>query len=409
MQERARGVVRHPWISMPANSERPLVMHVDMNSCFATIEQQANPLLRGRPVAVAAYASRYGCVISPSYEAKAQGVKVGMRVWEAQAACPDIFIIQSNPPLYRDAQMRFQKIFESYTSDVTPKSIDEAVIDFRNTPIHHDRSMEDIGYEIKERVHEEIGRFVNVNVGIATNLREVYAGLELLDISGINLRNKARLNLAGIRTPLEFYDAPMWLLKKQVFQSITGYYWYLKLRGWEIEDFVSPRRSIGHDYSLQDRSGNPVMLAKFMMKLCEKAGRRLRRAKLMAEGIHVWVLYTDGDYWHHGQQAYCRLYTTRQIFTHAMSVFAGHPYGKPVAKMGVTLYDLIPYEPEQLGLFDGEHGDERALSRSLDAVNDRYGDMVVGSALLANMQGLCWIGCLLAGCGIWRSCMVMVK
>ena len=77
--------------------------------------------------------------------------------------------------------------------------------------------------------------------------------------------------------------------------------------------------------------------------------------------------------------------------------------------MGVTLYDLIPYEPEQLGLFDGEHGDERALSRSLDAVNDRYGDMVVGSALLANMQGLCWIGCLLAGCGIWRSCMVMVK
>ncbi|MBC7708205.1 hypothetical protein H7Y63_03210, partial [Polaromonas sp.] len=162
-------------------------------------------------------------------------------------------------------------------------------------------------------------------------------------------------------------------------------YWYLKLRGWEIEDYESKRQSVGHCYTLQDRTNNPVKLAKFMMKLCEKTGRRLRRNNLMAEAIHVWVAYTDGDYWHHGQKTYARLYTTNQIFTHAMTVFGTRPYAKVIGKMGVTVYDLVPYEPEQIGLFDGEHGDMNGLSRALDEVNDRYGDMVVGSALLANM------------------------
>ncbi|MBC7707804.1 hypothetical protein H7Y63_01115, partial [Polaromonas sp.] len=122
---------KNPWIEMPINDATPLIMFVDMNSCFATMEQQANRLLRGRPVGVAAYAAPYGCVISPSYEAKAQGVKTGMRVYEARELCPDIVIIQSHPTLYRDAHLRFKRIFESYTDKVTPKSIDEAVIDFR--------------------------------------------------------------------------------------------------------------------------------------------------------------------------------------------------------------------------------------------------------------------------------------
>jgi DNA polymerase-4 len=399
-----------PWIEMPINGEEPLVMHVDMNSCFATMEQQANRHLRGRPVGVAAYARPYGCVIAPSYEAKARGVKTGMRVWEAQKLCPDIEIVQSHPPLYRDAHMRFKRIFECYTDRVTPKSIDEAVLDFRGKDATRAQNLTEIAYEIKQRVHDEIGEWVRVNVGIATNrflaktaaglhkpdgfdiitkdnLLETYQGMELLDITGINFRNERRLNLAGIKSPMEFFETPVWKLKHRVFQSIVGYYWYLKLRGWEIEDYDSPRKSIGHDYTLQDRTNNPLKLAKFMMKLCEKTGRRLRRNNYVAEGVHVWVNYEDGDFWHHGMRTYSRLYTTQQIFTYAMNVLAMRPDTRVIAKMGISVFNLIPYSPEQLSLFDGLHGDKDELSRSLDAINDRYGDMVVGSALLANMQG----------------------
>src|SRR4051812_25464204 len=114
MKRTRNTVTRRPWIELKICDDEPLVMFVDMNACFATMEQQANRQLRGRPVGVAAYAAPYGCVISPSYEAKSRGVKTGMRVWEPQQLSPEIIIIQPPPPLYRDAHMRFKRIFESY-------------------------------------------------------------------------------------------------------------------------------------------------------------------------------------------------------------------------------------------------------------------------------------------------------
>jgi len=401
---------KQPWMDLPINAAEPLTMHVDMNSCFATMEQQANPLLRGRPVGVAAYNAPYGCVIAPSYEAKAKGVKTGMRVWEARQLCPDIAIIQSNPPLYRDAHMRFKRIFQDYSDRVVPKSIDEAVIDFGGTEqIRKGKSLVDIGYEIKKRVRDEIGDWVRVNVGISTNrflaktaaglhkpdgldvitkdnLLDIYAGMDLLDITGINTRYQARLMQGGIRTPLEFFNAPIYVLKKEVFKSIVGYYWYVKLRGWEIEDYESPRQTIGHNYTVQVRPATPEQIEKFMMKLCEKTGRRLRRNSYFAEGIQVWASFQDHTFWHVGHRVGTRLYTTSDIFHYAMNYFNERPHYRVITKMGVTVYDLQPLMPEQVSLFDGLHGDKNALSRSLDAVNNRYGDMVVGSALLMDMD-----------------------
>lgn len=399
-----------PWTDLPINTAEPLMMHIDMNSCFATMEQQANPLLRGRPIAVAAYDAPYGCVIAPSIEAKLLGIKVGMRVKDVKQICPEIVIIQSNPPLYRDAHMRFKRIFEDYSDKVIPKSIDEAVIDFHGTePIRKGKSLVDIGHEIKLRVHDEIGEWVRVNVGISTNrflaktaaglhkpdgldvitkdnLLDVYAGMDrLIDITGINVRYEARLMQNGIKTPLQFFKAPVQLLKKQVFKSITGYYWYVQLRGYDLMNYETERKSIGHDWTVQSYNPSPELIRQAMMKLCEKTGRRLRRNDYYAEGIHVWAAYRDHTFWHEGHKVHARLYTTEQIFKYAMELFGKRPR-KLLAKMGISVYGLQPTLPEQLGLFDGEKGDKNKLSLSLDRVNDRYGDMVVGSALLMNMD-----------------------
>src|SRR4051812_39146601 len=89
------------------NASEPLTMHIDMNSCFATMEQQANPLLRGRPVVVAAYPSPRGCIVAPSIEAKQFGIKTGMMVQDGRALCPDIVVLTPDPPKYRDAHIRF--------------------------------------------------------------------------------------------------------------------------------------------------------------------------------------------------------------------------------------------------------------------------------------------------------------
>src|SRR6266566_2631120 len=112
------------------NHNKPHLMHVDLNSCFATIEQQANPLLRGKPVVVAAYSTPNACIVAPSVEAKRLGIKTGMRIREAWILSRDIIVRTPDPEKYRDVHLKFCKIFNDYSPDVTPKSIDEAVLDF---------------------------------------------------------------------------------------------------------------------------------------------------------------------------------------------------------------------------------------------------------------------------------------
>src|SRR3954462_7279919 len=110
------------------NHNAPTILHVDLNSAFSTIEQQANPLLRGKPIVVAAYDSPNGCVVAPSIEAKQYGIKTGMTVRDAKLLCPTVIVRKPNPDLYRAVHLQFRRIFRDYSPDVTPKSIDEVTV-----------------------------------------------------------------------------------------------------------------------------------------------------------------------------------------------------------------------------------------------------------------------------------------
>lgn len=397
------------FISLGLNQEEPLVMHIDLNSCFATIEQQCNRFLRGRPIATAAYLSPRGCITAPSIEAKQFGVKTGMMVMEGKEKCPDLIIVPQNPPVYRDVHIRFKKIFMSYTNRVKPKSIDEVVINFKGSQVIKHKTMEQIGYEIKHRVKTEIGEWVRVNVGIAPNMflaktaaglhkpdgldtithenvRKVYQSMELTDLDGIAERNAARLNAAGIYSPIQFLEAPVDKLKREAFHSINGFYWYCRLRGWEVDDYFSPRRTIGHTYALGRQTNNMEELSKLLMKLCEKVGRRLRGNDLTAGGIHVACVYVDSGYWHKGMKVGVRLYTTQEIYRFAMQTLQDNGPHRVVRNLFITVYDLDKFDPEQLSLFDGSKQDKRALSKALDSINDRWGEMTIIPAMMLGME-----------------------
>ena len=184
-----------------------------------------------------------------------------------------------------------------------------------------------------------------------TNVLEVYKRVKLLDLNGINTRFQARLNAYGIFTPMEFYQAPLEMLKKQVFQSILGYYWYLRLRGHEIDAVDFKRKSFGNTYALGKQTNDPRELAKLLMKLCEKTGRRLRRAKYSAQGVHVSCVYTDLSWWHIGRKFDVPVYTTRDIYIKALRLLNMSGYTKRVRNLAVSVYDLIPSTSEQMELF----------------------------------------------------------
>src|ERR1035441_8446113 len=105
-------------MEMPISSEVALKMHIDLNSCFTTIEQQANPLIRHKPVAVAAYDTPRGMILASSYEAKALGIKLGLSVQEGRIICPELVVMMPDPDKYFDAHDRFKKLLLKYTSEV---------------------------------------------------------------------------------------------------------------------------------------------------------------------------------------------------------------------------------------------------------------------------------------------------
>ena len=399
-------------MAVQINYNQPMIMHIDLNSCFAIIEQQANPLIRHKPVAIAAYDTPRGAIIASSYEAKALGIKLGVNVREARLLCPEVIVMMPDPEKYFDAHRRFKQVLSRYTNNVTPKSVDEFVVDFRGSPaVRNGKSLIEIGYQIKQDIKQALGDYVTVNVGIGTNrflaklaaglhkpdgldvitgetLRDTYAALGLTDLPGINVRYQARLNAAGIFTPLQFLDANVLYLRKRVFKSVVGLYWHYRLHGHEVDQIDFGRKSFGQQYALAQKTSDIQELARLLMKLCEKAGRRMRTAGYVGGGVHLWLGFSNRTYWAQGKKAHHDVYATQDIHMIALRLLQQARLPALVTNIGVTIFDLRPSSPEQLGLFDDSRLDTRSLARAADAVNDRYGDFTLVPAVMANMQNI---------------------
>ena len=401
------------------NPTQPLVMHIDLNSCFATVEQQARPMLRDRPVAVVNRRTEHTMIVTASYEAKRAGVMLGMKLKDAKKLCPELVGVESDPPKYRYVYHRLLDIMNDYSAHVRMKSIDEGVIDFSQAPrAIRERGIEEIGYEIKQRLCDEIGRAMRCNVGIATNrflaktaaslhkpdgldvitaqnLREIYAGLELTELTGIAARNEARLSAVGITTPLEFLDADEQLLRTMVFKSINGSQWHQRLRGWEVDDVDYAMKTAGRQFVLDAYNMPYEQILKRLHHLCEATGKKIRSQGKVARGVQVWATThrekgspeaasggweqrTGSRYWHARHMSTMPFFSDQAIYEQARQLFVGAP--PLIRTIGVTVYELSDDEDPQLSLFGDELAREHALVGAVDEINSRYGKHVIHSA-----------------------------
>jgi len=390
------------------NKKNSTILHIDLNSCFATIEQQANPLLRGKPIAVSAYDSPGGCIIAPSVEAKRLGVRVGMRVKEGKLICPKLIVLSPDPWKYRFVHIQLGKIISDYTNDYSPKSIDEFVLNIEGYPSFQ-KGIIHVAKEIKERIKSEIGEWLTVSIGVAPNRflaklgaelkkpdgldeinyknhKKIFSQLKITDLPGIKIKNAIRLSGVGIHTVLDFYNAPYWKLKA-AFHSILGYYWYLRIRGWEIDDVVFARKSYGNSFALPKPFSQVEDLSPIITKLCQKTGFRLRKAGYKAKGIHLAISYKDGSFWHQSKKLQEPVCDSRDIYKGMFKLLNKTPYKKPVREMAVSVYELLKKNDLQLNFFEDLTRKEK-VTKAQDNINERWGSFVIAPLKMIHTKEL---------------------
>lgn len=385
------------------NPEEPMIMHIDLNSAFATTEQQAHPSLRGKPMGVTNRLSKECCVIAASYEAKALGIKVGTRLSEAKAICPDFIMLETDAPKYHVVYQKLVTIMRDYSPNIKMKSIDEGIIDFHGMePILKGRNLVDVGYEIKQRVKNEIGDWMKINVGIGPNrflakqaagwhkpdgldvinhrnLKQYYKEMKLTDLSGIADRNEARLNSYDIFSPLQFLSANEYTLKKRVFRSINGTYWYRRLRGWEIDEYDTKLGMVGRQWVVKDPTHKSDYLLPCLAFLCETAGVKLRFRNVEARGICVWATLQNGEFFRLKRMYKSTFFTNQEVYRRAMELFNQRPSGATVTTIGIYCYGLELSNKSQLSMFEdiSKIGD---LTKAMDEINEFYGKMTLHMA-----------------------------
>ena len=400
-------------------------MHVDLNSCFATIEQQANPLLRGKPIVVAAYTTGRGCILAASVEAKRLGIKTGMRVSEGKNLYPRLVVLPPDPEKYRWVNRKLQTLLSSYTPHLSVESIDEMVMDLAGTPaltrllslrdrsdgeaISRDRhapsglamterSMVLVAENIKQRIRNEIGEWLMVSIGIAPNrylakvasglhkpdgldvitkenIEEILTGLRLEDLCGIKEGNAGRLRLAGIGTPVEFYHASEVTLVGAL-HSKTGWDWWQRLHGYDPEWKNVPQKSFGQSFALGTfRIPSDPEIVKIMAQLIVKMGRRFRAAGFVAHGVSVSLLFDDYSHWVKNARRCEPLFADGDFLGEARGLLIQAP-AKPVRILAVTSFLLTPRGTGQIGLWNT---DERKwkITNAIDTIADRWGEFTV--------------------------------
>lgn len=390
------------------NPDPPRWMHVDFNSCFATIEQQANPKLRDYPIAVAAYESDSGCILAPSIEAKLYGVKTGMRVFEARRLCPQIKIMTADVDKYRHTHHRLKRILDDYSPSVIAKSIDEFALELPFVDSANHEQLRDLSQKLKLQIRQQLGEWLSVSVGLgpnrflaktvagmikpnglviidAHNHREIYRRLELEDLNGIAYGYKIRLQVVGIRTVTDFYHASIDQLIQAFGSKVNALHWYTRLRGWQYDPPEFDRRSFGNSYSPKDRIINRSQLAPILMKLCQKTASRLRDATQVTTHLGIDLRLRGHPSWHRHRPT-PPLFDTGEIYHHIYSLIPDRCFPSPVRTVSIYAGRLAKQLP-QLDLF-GQLERKRQLNEAIDQLNHRFGEFTVTPATMLSAREL---------------------
>lgn len=290
-----------------------IIIHSDMNSCYASIECSLNPELKGKPVAVGGdEESRHGIILAKTLEAKRFGVVTGEPLWQARRKCPELIIVPAHFDVYMKYSALAHDIYARYTDRIEPMGLDEAWCDITGSILAFG-SKEKIAKEIKEAFKNELG--ITVSIGISFNkifaklgsdlagcddicqiskedFKEKVWPLEAGAIMGVGRRTAKRLNACGIKTVGDLAAcSPEWLKLNFGVVGIEMWRYANGLDDSEVakDGYIPVAKSIGHGITCQADLVDENEVWKVFLSLAQNVSQKLKKDELEACGVQIGI------------------------------------------------------------------------------------------------------------------------
>ena len=371
-----------------------VILHIDMDAFFISVEERDNPSLRGKPAAVCGSLSR-SVVTSANYEARPFGIRAGMPIQEAKRKCPHLILVEGNHSKYTETSARIFSILKEFTPLVEVASIDEAYLDITDslllfkTPFH-------LSKLIKEKIRR--GESLTCSIGVAPNkllaklgsrlkkpdgltiiekemVQEILEDLPVSKLHGIGPKLAETLKSINIFTCGQLGRFPVSFLIKR-FGAIGERLHEMGLGLDESPvipfDQEEDAKSISHSVTLEEDTSDLELIKKILLQLSERVSRRMRKEGYYGSRVVLTVRYSD-FYTFSKQKTLSRwMNSGNEIFHHSLEIFESIVHPKPIRLLGVGM-SLLKKEWCQQDLFE-KRGKRDNLLKAMDGVNEKFGD-----------------------------------
>jgi DNA polymerase-4 len=377
-----------------------------MNAFFASIEQRDRPEWRGRPVAIT-NGNQGTCIITCSYEARAYGIKTGMRLKEARHLCPDLIQCPAHPERYAETSAAIMEALLDITPDIEIFSVDEAFLDVTRCQ-HLLGTPPYIAQLAKQSVFAASGVLCSAGVSGDKTTAKFAAKLDkpngltvippweaaqrlhnvpVTGLCGIAEGIGRFLAAHGVHTCGEVKRLPISVLARR-FGNPGRRIWYM-CQGQDpdkLQQDIPAPKSIGHGKVVPPNTRDRDVLLTYLMHMSEKVGARLRRHRLEALTFHIGLRSADG--WM-GDRLRCALPTSdgREIMGLCHTVINEIWNGQGIHQVQVTALDPVD-SGKQLELFDAMDDTQQEVNVVMDSVNRRYGEFCIAPARLLNRSSM---------------------
>jgi DNA polymerase-4 len=386
------------WIRPAATEVDWLVL--DLNSFFASCEQQLNPKLRGRPVGVVPMMDvDTTCILAASYEAKRFGIKTNTPVHEAKSLCPEIVLLKADHRKYTHYHYKILEAIESCTHIERVMSIDEVACKLTGSQREPENALA-LARKMKEVITRDVGECMTSSIGIAPNillakvasdmhkpdglvlirpcdLPDKLLPLQLRDFSGIGYRTEKRLNMAGIFSVRDLYNCERKKLRA-IWGGVEGERLHDRLWGLNSNRAETKKSVLSHEHVLEPYLRNKDGAYNVLHHLTIKAAERLRSINYYCKRLSLRVKFDHHmGYW--GQETdFAETQDTSFLLGIMNNLWRDYPGQRPL-RVGIALHGLREATTHQMDLFDKQRPKE--LSDALDDINKKFGRHTVSFGL----------------------------